>query len=910
MDLLIFRQYNKRWLVLNEENIAYSNSNLVEMGKGCYAFDMDFRCSLNPNNNLELTLENSTSSLTLKFDSLFDKLLWKKEIDKRHQKHLVELKDNPYTSFATAKSSNEVKWFSDGEDYWKDLYESLMKAKREVLITDWWMSPEVYLNRPANYGLFQQMSIEGKKTQEEPPFTRLMDVLAYLANVQKVQIYIMVYAEQEMALTLNSKHTCDTLNSLSENIHAISHPHDIDVLLWSHHEKLVVIDQNVGYVGGLDLCWGRFDTHSHPLIEPANKEKSYLFPGIDYSNARINDFTDVPNYLKENVDRNTTPRMPWHDVHIRIEGPAVPDIARHFIQRWNNHVFESRGAVITGLKTNTDYTAKTANAERKHKKPKKEEKEEKAEEKEGWMASVLRQVEENEKAQKEEEPKKEEKKSMELIDTTEGTKEDTKEEEKKEEGKEEEKKEEGKVEEEEIPKKKINPLVGLVKKKKKEEAEKKEDDENNPDLLKKPLRKDELLFAEFLKGKLFVDKDHAFKKRDGYNKFVKNVAKTGNTNQKLLPDDIQIIKQNMNIVTATTKKGKKKTARANVQVLRSGCSWSIGLKQTEHSILNGYYKLIDGAEHFIYIENQFFVSRSWDESERNGEDLSEVVENQIAYHIRKRIERAINEEKDFKVVVFIPLLPGFAGEPEESGTLQLIMKHSYAGMINNKGFSIIEKVQKLLQSKGRPKEDAFKYINFYSLRNHALINGVPKTEIIYIHSKLMIVDDTKLLIGSANINDRSMLGTRDSEFAVIVEDRNYIHSTMNGDTNYKAANFAATFRRALYAEHIGLEGDDPRLIDPLGEEINKVLNERAKTNTETYRMIFNCYPDDNFYSFKKLRKKEEICLPDLVKLYEANADKIKGHVVYFPLKFLEDEIDNLGTKFFTAEGLLPDWNYT
>lgn len=49
------------------------------------------------------------------------------------------------------------------------------------------------------------------------------------------------------------------------------------------------------------------------------------------------------------------------------------------------------------------------------------------------------------------------------------------------------------------------------------------------------------------------------------------------------------------------------------------------------------------------------------------------------------------------------------------------------------------------------------------------MNGVPVTEIIYIHSKLMIIDDDKVIMGSANINDRSMQGSRDSEIAVFIE---------------------------------------------------------------------------------------------------------------------------------------------
>lgn len=170
MDLLIFRQFNQRWLLLTDENISYSNSSRVESGKGAYFFDRDFKCNLNPNDNLELTLENSSSSLTVKFETVFDKLLWKQEIDKRHQKSIEELKKNPFKSFATPKSSNDVKWFSDGEAYFSDLYVNLMKAEKEVYITDWWLSPQVFLVRPCDYGLYQQMDREGKKNKRFSSF--------------------------------------------------------------------------------------------------------------------------------------------------------------------------------------------------------------------------------------------------------------------------------------------------------------------------------------------------------------------------------------------------------------------------------------------------------------------------------------------------------------------------------------------------------------------------------------------------------------------------------------------------------------------------------------------------------------------------------------------------------------------
>ena len=45
---------------------------------------------------------------------------------------------------------------------------------------------------------------------------------------------------------------------------------------------------------------------------------------------------------------------------------------------------------------------------------------------------------------------------------------------------------------------------------------------------------------------------------------------------------------------------------------------------------------------------------------------------------------------------------------------------------------------------------------------------------MYVHSKMMIVDDNAAIIGSANINDRSMLGKRDRSsfklFAIIIPD--------------------------------------------------------------------------------------------------------------------------------------------
>ncbi|PKU28111.1 phospholipase d1 [Limosa lapponica baueri] len=47
--------------------------------------------------------------------------------------------------------------------------------------------------------------------------------------------------------------------------------------------------------------------------------------------------------------------------------------------------------------------------------------------------------------------------------------------------------------------------------------------------------------------------------------------------------------------------------------------------------------------------------------------------------------------------------------------------------------------------------------------------------------------------GSANINDRSMLGKRDSEMAIIVQDTETVPSVMDGE-DYSAGKFAQSLR--------------------------------------------------------------------------------------------------------------------
>lgn len=77
------------------------------------------------------------------------------------------------------------------------------------------------------------------------------------------------------------------------------------------------------------------------------------------------------------------------------------------------------------------------------------------------------------------------------------------------------------------------------------------------------------------------------------------------------------------------------------------------------------------------------------------------------------------------------------------------------------------------------------------------------TELIYVHSKLLISDDKTVICGSANINDRSLIGKRDSEIAVIITDEEFEEGRMNGEP-FPTGVFAGQLRRFLFKEHLGM----------------------------------------------------------------------------------------------------------
>ena len=944
IEYFAFSQYNLRWIVVKDDCLYYMDKSNSDSGKNVYFFDKDL--DIKTEGRDIINIKNISRTIILKFKTTFEREIWYREIKKRSDAMKKILSNNIYKSYTNEKKGNLAHWFTDGEDYFKDLSEKLMEAKESIFITDWWLSPEVWLTRPAPTQTYMAMAFQKKDKKESPPYSRLMDIL-YQCAVKGVKVYVLVYAECSLALTLNSAHSQHALEALHPNIQVERHPLNCTDLLWSHHEKLVIIDQIIGYVGGLDLCWGRWDTHAHPIFEEKNDKDEYYFPGIDYSNARIRDFDKVDKYLEESCKRESYEiRMPWHDVHSRLIGPVVADIARHFVERWNFSRFGT-GSGITDIKQNASVSKQTNELRETNTIDEQLEKNEgNKQQKFGFLQGIINQVNQREKEEQEANSKDSDNS---LIP------------------------EEKNENSEETDVKNIfgTKMKGPTKLRGRKKNNNAGDTSNTGPSRKKPVdytkkkgyEEQQALRSRYFKNVEVIDEDHLYvkkgnttgrlrgrrlnnkikkikeaqqmnssstvkindintntipeeeneeelieedkpKKPNYYNILVKNIGKQAKENESswfqkfLSPPEQKVLETNVVNVNFF-----QKGVKSNVQVLRSACKWSVGIGKKENSILQGYYQLIDNSKHYLYIENQFFVSRAFNEEEREECDyaLSDVVENMIAFHIRKRIERAYRQKEKFRVFVFIPLLPGFAGEPESSGTLQIILKHTYAGISRNHGMSIIEQLSKIMGDEWK------NYIGFYSLRGHGLVKGEPRTELIYIHSKLMIVDDKTVILGSANINDRSMLGTRDSEYAVIINEHQKLNTKMDGK-DYKAANFAYTFRVNLFAEHLGVDPKNSILSDPLSDEFLKLVQNTAHNNTMIYRKLWGCYPDDQYLTFKDLREHKAPSKEELKANYMKEKNGIIGHAVEFPLHFLEKE--NLGIAFFSVENLVPEKNFT
>jgi phospholipase D1/2 len=218
------------------------------------------------------------------------------------------------------------------------MLEAILSATESIYISDWFFSAEVYLKR-------------NPSGQLDPAF-RLDNILKAKAEAG-VLICILVWNETKVAMPLNSEYVQNKMQGLTKNskIFVQRHPLSFPVK-WSHHQKIVVVDQDIAFVGGLDLCFGRYDDPHHYITDPDGK----IWPGKDYYNPVVSGLDNLHRFAEDMFDRKRHPRMgyvpaqnsthdfhvltylfsySWHDIHVRVGGMAARDVSRNFIERWN-----------------------------------------------------------------------------------------------------------------------------------------------------------------------------------------------------------------------------------------------------------------------------------------------------------------------------------------------------------------------------------------------------------------------------------------------------------------------------------------------------------------------------------------------------------------------------------------------
>ncbi|KAH7419961.1 phospholipase-like protein D1 [Cadophora sp. MPI-SDFR-AT-0126] len=604
------------YLVDPKFEIIRKRSKLSEM-RGKELLDKAETATKHPKQHHSLTLQNSERKI---------KLLAKNERQLRQFEESINYmlsitpwaKPNRFGGFAPVRTGAYAQWLVDGRDYMWNVSRAINQAKDVIYIHDWWLSPQLYMRRPA--------AISGK--------WRLDRLLKRKAE-EGVKVFIIVYRNVEAAIPIDSEFTKFSMLDLHENVFVQRSPNQFkkNQFFFAHHEKICIVDHSVAFVGGIDLCFGRWDTPQHSVVDdkptgfeqsdlPKDADHCQLWPGKDYSNPRVQDFYQLNEPYAEMYDRTKTPRMPWHDISMQVVGQPARDLTRHFIQRWN-YILRGR----------------------------------------------------------------------------------------------------------------------------------------------KPTRPTPFL---------------------------------------LPPPDY----------TEAQLEASGLTGTCEVQILRSAADWSLGITEVEHSIMNAYCKMIEESEHFVYMENQFFIT--------SCETMGVKIVNKIGDAIVERAIRAFKNNESWRAVILIPLMPGFQNtvEQPEGTSVRLIMQCQFRSICRGES-SIFGR----LRAAGIEPED---YVSFFSLRSWGRI-GPRKmlvTEQLYIHAKVIIVDDRIALIGSANINERSMLGSRDSECAAVVRDTDMLWSTMDGEP-YLVGRFAHTLRMRLMREHLGLD------VDAVLEEDRKAEMDREEAEFET-----------------------------------------------------------------------------
>ncbi|ORY97460.1 hypothetical protein BCR43DRAFT_489806 [Syncephalastrum racemosum] len=788
-----FRRFFRRstwvreWVILRDSYIAFCKDVHSYQITDVILFDKHFKIKTRespfpPYHMTHLVLSNSMRKIDFKLPSARYTEEWRDSLSKV-KKDSAWLESNRYGSFAPIRERAKCKWFVDGHDYFEAVGEAILCAKSTIFIEDWWLSPQLYLKRPPH-------------GNSEYRLDRLLKRKA----AEGVIIYVVVY-KNAMVLPINSQHTKHWLQNVHPNIIVLRHANITTAPLWAHHEKILVIDHRLAFVGGLDLCFGRYDTHDHELTDYAVSDESgyEIFPGQDYSNPRIKDFTKVSHFQKETISKRAIPRMPWHDIHTAVVGPPARDIARHFIQRWNF------------IKSTTRFRDKP---EIPYLMPKGEHVAARDEKK--FRGTCRAQV---------------------VRSSAEWS-------------------------------------LGIEKECSIYSA-----------YVECITRAQHFIYIE---NQFFVTATHADEKlvKNQIGQAIVDRIKRAHREKK----KFRVI---VVIPSAPGFEGDFANQGSRSMALRSVAHYQyLSISRGGYSVLEKLQQANIPAEEYI----GFYSLRNWGQIKSQPRQSGTTTTSPRASATSKE-DSFYNTPPDSAATTLV-------GSTNSSSDM-LQKRLEAAGLVRSGSKKRNRARTMMMNNNGSSRAGAAASIEAPLPRsrsgdyNDGRMDYV--TEQVYIHSKLMIVDDKTVICGSANLNDRSQLGNRDSEIALVIEDTDLVPSQMDGKP-YNAARFALSLRLHLFKEHLGLlnvsEAEQKQVQDPLDDKFYMdVWQKTAQSNTEIYRDVFHCVPDDTVHTFDEHRR----FVPDPARVpsghiaqpwarlkdeVHAQLERIRGHLVTFPLYYL------------------------
>ncbi|KAI5581971.1 hypothetical protein BDE02_07G053800 [Populus trichocarpa] len=268
----------------------------------------------------------------------------------------------------------------------------------------------------------------------------------------------------------------------------------------------------------------------------------------------------------------------------------------------------------------------------------------------------------------------------------------------------------------------------------------------------------------------------------------------------------------------------------------------------DKSIQTAYIRAIRSAQHFIYIENQYFLGSSYAWPSYNDAGADNLIPMELALKIASKIRA----KERFAVYVVIPLWP--EGDPKTNTVQEILFWQSQTMQ------AMYEKIAQELKSMDLVDSHPQDYLNFYcigkreeipqelSSDNGGLISEAFKFQrfMIYVHAKGMIVDDEYVIVGSANINQRSMAGSKDTEIAMGSYQPHHTWVTKKKHPRGQVYGY----RMSLWREHLG--------------EVDELFME-----------------PDNLLCVKRVNHTAE---ENWKKFTDPNFKLLKGHLLKYPLK--------------------------